>query len=172
MATTILTKFVRHFYGYDGVWDEYKSQVVNRIGNRAFIWLLSYVVISTVLAMAAAFQYENAFWALMVLNVLVIQLIGGLAIYAIKEAGILDETITKANLKRSRKVALRRWLGNVIQFIVTIYVVEAFLASLLNQQAMTTTLLDHHLMINCLWTGLSWGVTTLIFRLITLKPEH
>ncbi|MCI2020431.1 MAG: DUF3278 domain-containing protein [Lentilactobacillus buchneri] len=60
---TFGTKILKHFYGIPGVLDEHARQEVSRIGSNAYLMLVSYLLISTLIILLISIRHlENAFW--------------------------------------------------------------------------------------------------------------
>ncbi|WEV53917.1 DUF3278 domain-containing protein [Leuconostocaceae bacterium ESL0723] len=100
---------VSHFYGVDGVLDEYKEQGLGRIGNVAFIFLSVYSFLSSLIGMILALNFGTGvlLW-LIWLDLLVLSLTL-IAVFRIVTDRNLDQAYVSDKIA-SKKVAFNRAL--------------------------------------------------------------
>ncbi len=80
MKTSKRDRFIKHFYGIQGVLDEYKRAEANRIGNNAFMFLFYFeLILSLGAILVATYNVTLAFYLMVGLNLL--GLVYGVALY-------------------------------------------------------------------------------------------
>ncbi|MDF7626792.1 DUF3278 domain-containing protein [Lactobacillaceae bacterium L1_55_11] len=154
---------VSHFYGVDGVLDEYKEQGLGRIGNVAFIFLSVYSFLSSLIGMILALNFGTGvllwlIWLdLLVLSVALIVVLRVVMNRNLDQAYVSDKIASK---KVAFNRALRGGMIGSFAFLLVVPITTSWgdIASLRFGQIFSWRALLTWLVISLLLTGLMYGV--------------
>jgi hypothetical protein len=129
MNENLSNKIMKRFYGVTGPVDEYKRSESNRIGNNAFMFLWSYLLISNFVAALFAFKYpEKTLWILISINILVgVFLIGGYIIFTSMQSHLTDNEVEKSQIISEKRKIIRSSIIIGFAFMIGFHLLTAFM---------------------------------------------
>ncbi|GAF37781.1 DUF3278 domain-containing protein [Lentilactobacillus farraginis] len=157
---TFGTKIIKHFYGIPGVLDEHARQEVNRIGSNAYLMLVSYLLVSTLIVLLISIQHlENAFWILVFSNIIVpIYGINGYVLVATNRLHLADKEVRSQNYADAVKRNIIHGIGRAVYFGITMFLFTSITNWFIDGTRPIQTLTSIHELVRWLLAGVLFGV--------------
>lgn len=168
---TFGTKILKHFYGIPGVLDEHARQEVSRIGSNAYLMLVSYLLISTLIILLISIRHlENAFWILVFSNLIVpIYGINGYVLVATNRLHLADKEVRAQNYADAVKKSVKRGIGMAVYFGTTMFLFTSITNWFIDGTQPIRTLTSIHEIVKWILTGALFGLLMFIYDLFRIK---
>lgn len=135
-------KIIKRFYGITGVYDEYKKQQVNQIGNKAFMALWVYMMVSSIVAFLFGVAHpEWTLWILLLANGLFGVIgIGGYIMYATISNDITNYEVEEKNYEKEKKKMKKKAIKVGIEFGLWMFLFNEVFGTLFNEEKLLQSL--------------------------------
>ncbi len=171
---TISTKLIKHFYGIAGPLDEHARQEVNRIGNNAYLMLLGYVSLSTLVACFLAIRQPiTAFEFLIASNLFVpIVLINSYVGISVYRLHLVDREVSVQNYGKSIQKSIIRAIGRAVYFGITMFIFMGVVDWLVDGTKLINFFTSGNKVIKYAFIGILYGGLMLIYDIRRTKKYH
>ncbi|MFW8053771.1 DUF3278 domain-containing protein [Vagococcus fluvialis] len=167
---SITIKLIKHFYGVTGVIDEYRRGEIDKIGNKAFMLLYGYILLSTFIAIL--FIENNPKGALLALagsNIVVFMGISGYIVWKTSRLKLIDIEVEEDKMKVTKRKLIIKNIGATIYFAIAIHFLNALSTIMMDGGSFVAELTSWNHIKSSLLSGVLFGVLMLIFSFIRLK---
>ncbi|UQS84668.1 DUF3278 domain-containing protein [Apilactobacillus apisilvae] len=121
---SLFTKYLKMFYGISGPLDEYKTQTMNRIGNKSFIACWLYMAFLSLFLIYYGMENPKISVTVCIAsNFIFLMILSISIIVATKKAKLTTNEVFVDNYKQAKRKAAFKGIGFGIYFAIAMYLI-------------------------------------------------
>ncbi|MFW7433128.1 DUF3278 domain-containing protein [Vagococcus carniphilus] len=140
---SLTVKMIKRMYGVSGVLDEYRRGEIDKIGNKAFMILYTYMPLSAFLALLFIEKApREALFGLIGSNLMIYFLITGYIGIKTSKLKLMDIEVEKSDIKKIRYQTITKCLGVAIYFSVVIHFLNSLISMMMDDGSFLTYIMS------------------------------